>query len=185
MIINKEILKSLRFHKIKSNIFKILLRVPPKIFQYIFLDQKKLNKNFEIIIENEFEEELYNKINIIQNIKKLDFSKNFVLSALNLAFLGSFSKNEIKLNKNLINWPDGVFSKIYKRKLKKIPGREVLKNLKINKKIKRICVLGNLSENGKKYLKDSFNLPIKHKILAFGDFNTIVKNLKINIKKQI
>ena len=40
LIINKEILKSLRFHKIKSNIFKILLRVPPKIFQYIFLDQK-------------------------------------------------------------------------------------------------------------------------------------------------
>ena len=77
LIINKEILKSLRFHKIKSNIFKILLRVPPKIFQYIFLDQKKLNKNFEIIIENEFEEELYNKINIIQNIKKLDFSKKF------------------------------------------------------------------------------------------------------------
>ena len=78
-----------------------------------------------------------------------------------------------------------IFKKIYKRKLKKIPGREVLKNLKINKKIKRICVLGNLSENGKKYLKDSFNLPIKHKILAFGDFEKIVKNLKINIKKQI
>ncbi len=183
LIINNEILKSLQFHKIKSNLFKILLRVPPKIFQYIFLDQKKLNKDFEIIVENQFEEELYNKINIIQNIKKLDFSKNFILSALNLAFLGSFSKNEIKLNKNLINWPDGVFSKIYKRKLKKIPGREVIKNLKIDKKIKRICVLGNLSENGKKYLKDTFDLPIKHKVLAFGDINRIIQNLKINIKK--
>ena len=69
----------------------------PKIFQYIFLNQKKLNKNFEIKIEHQFEEELYYKINIIQNIKKLISQKNFILSALNLAFLGSFSKNEIKI----------------------------------------------------------------------------------------
>ena len=59
--------------------------------------------------------------------------KNFILSALNLAFIGSLSKEQIKLNKNLINWPDGIFSKIYKKRLKKIPGREILKNLKLNK----------------------------------------------------
>ncbi len=183
LIINKEILKSLRYHNIKANLLKILLRVPPKIFQYIFLDQKKLNKNFEIKIQNQFEEELYNKINIIQNIKKLNFSKNFILSALNLAFLGSFSKNEIKLNKDLINWPDGVFSKLYKKKLKKIPGRQIIKDLKIDKGIKRIYVMGNLSPNGKKYLHNRFNLPIRHKLLPFGNFEKIIKDLNIKIKK--
>ncbi len=183
LIINNEILKSLRYHNIKTNLLKILLRVPPKIFQYIFLDQKKLNKNFEIKIEHQFEDELYNKINIIQNIKKLNFSKNFILSALNLAFLGSFSKNEIKLNKQLINWPDGVFSKLYKNKLKKIPGRQIIKDIEVDKKIKRIYVMGNLSTNGKKYLQNRFNLPIKHKLLPFGNYEKIIKNLNIKIKK--
>ena len=133
LTINKEILESFNLHKIKSNFLRVLLRVPPKIFQYIFLNQNELNKNFKFEINKFYEEYYYNKLNIITDIKKLNLRKNFVLSALNLAFIGSLSKEQIKLNKNLINWPDGIFSKIYKKRLKKIPGREILKNLKINK----------------------------------------------------
>ena len=73
--INKEILRSLRYYNIKTNMLKILLRVPPKISQYIFLNKKKLKKKFNIIIDDKYEDEIYNKINIIQNIKKLNFSK--------------------------------------------------------------------------------------------------------------
>ena len=164
LTINKEILESFNLHKIKSNILRVLLRVPPKIFQYIFLNQNELNKNFKFEINKFYEEYYYNKLNIITDIKKLNLRKNFVLSALNLAFIGSLSKEQIKLNKNLINWPDGIFSKIYKKRLKKIPGREILKNLKINKKqIERIIVLGNLSLNSKNYLKSKFKIKIIHK----------------------
>ena len=184
LTINKEILRSLRYYNIKTNILKILLRVPPKISQYIFLNQKKLNKKFNMVIKEEFEDQIYNKINIIQNIKKINLSKNFILSAMNLAFLGSFSKNEIKLNKNLINWPDGVFSKLYKTKLKKIPGRQIIKDLKISKGIKKIIVLGNLSKKGKAYLKDRFNMPIKHISLPFGPYEKIIQNLKLKINKD-
>ena len=113
VIINQEILKTFQIYKKKTNLLKILLRVPPKIFQYMFLNQKKLNRNFKITINKFYKNDFYNKINIIQNIKKLNFKKNFILSALNLAFVGSVSRDEIKLNRNLINWPDGIFSKIY------------------------------------------------------------------------
>ena len=183
-IINQEILKSHYTHKINSNLFKILLRVPPKIFQYIFLNQKKINKSFEMKITDQFIDKLYNKLKIIRNIKNLNFKKNFILSALNLAFIGSLSRDKIKLSKELINWPDGVFSKIYKTKLKKIPGREVLKSLRVGNNIKRIIVLGNLSTNGKKYLLKKFKLPIQHKSLPFGNYEKIVKNINVKFKKN-
>tara|TARA_B100002019_G_scaffold278914_1_gene280262 strand:- start:3808 stop:5283 length:1476 start_codon:yes stop_codon:yes gene_type:complete len=183
-IINKEILKSHYTHKINSNLFKILLRVPPKIFQYIFLNQDKINKSFEMEIKDQFLKELYNNLKIIRNIKNLNFKKNFILSALNLAFIGSLSRDKIKLSKELINWPDGVFSKIYKTKLKKIPGRDVLKSLKVGNDIKRIIVLGNLSNNGKNYLINKFKLPILHKSLPFGDYKKIAKSINIKFKKN-
>ena len=184
LIINNEILKSYKIHKIESNIFKILLRVPPKIFQYVFLDHKKLNSNFNLKINDTFKDIFYNKLNIIQNIKKINFSKNFILSALNLAFLGSLSRDKIQLNENLINWPDGVFSKLYKRKIKKIPGRQVIKELIIDKNIKKIIVLGNLTKNGKNYLKNRFKIPVKQLTLPFGSVEKILKNFKIKTKKN-
>jgi glycosyltransferase involved in cell wall biosynthesis len=183
-IINNEILKTFQIYNIKKSLFEIFFRVPPKIFQYIFLDQDKLNKNFRFKINKLFQDEVYNKINLIQNIKKLNFEKNFILSALNLAFVGSLSRNQIELHKDLINWPDGIFSKIYQKKVKKIPGRKIMKDIKLDKKINRILVLGNLSKKGKKYLKSRFNVKIIHKSLPFGTANEISKNIKINIKKN-
>jgi glycosyltransferase involved in cell wall biosynthesis len=184
LIINKEILNSYKIHKIKSNMFKILLRVPPKIFQYIFLNNKKLNLNFNYKIDKTFNELSYNQLNIIQNIEKIDFSKNFILSALNLAFLGSLSENKIQLNENLINWPDGIFSKLYKKKITKIPGRQILKDLKLNSNIKKIIILGNLSKKGRIFLTNKFKIPIKQVPLPFGKVEEIVKKLHIKIKKD-
>jgi len=181
IIINKEILKSFKIHKINSNFFKILLRVPSKVRQYFLLDQKKLNNKFSLKISKEYETELFNNINIIENIKDINFKKNFILSALNLAFLGSLAKGEIELNKNLINWPDGIFSKLIKKKIKKIPGRKVLTDLLITKDIKRIIVLGNLSKNSADYLKRNFNLPIIHKTLPFGSVDKITKKINFQI----
>ena len=44
----------------------------------------------------------------------------------------------------MINWPDGIFSKVYGKKIKKIPGREILNQINIPKKIKRIIIIGIL-----------------------------------------
>ena len=40
LIINNEILKSLHYHNIKTNLLKNTFTCTSKIFQYIFLDQK-------------------------------------------------------------------------------------------------------------------------------------------------
>ena len=85
------------------------------------------------------------------------------------------------INKNLINWPDGIFSKLIKKKIKKIPGRKVLTDLLITKDIKRIIVLGNLSKNSADYLKRNFNLPIIHKTLPFGSVDKITKKINFQI----
>ena len=185
MIINKEIIKSFNLNKLHTNIFKIMLRVPPKIFQYIFLNQKVLNKDFKFQINKYYEDFYYNKINVITKIKKLNLKKNFILSALNLAFLGSLIEGKIKLSKNFINWPDGIFSILREKKLFKIPGRKILHDLHLDKRyIERIIVLGNLSRNSKLYLKSKFKIKILHQNLPFGDVSEITRNLKINIKKK-
>lgn len=182
IIINNEILKSFKIHNINSSFFRIFLRIPSKIKQYFFLDQKKLNIEYFLKISKEYEYQLFNSLNIIENIKNINFKKNFILSALNLAFLGSLAKGEIKLDKNLINWPDGVFSKLIRKKIKKIPGRQVLSDLKITNDIKRIIILGNLSKASKNYLKLRFKLPIIHKVLPFGSVEKITKKINLKIK---
>ena len=185
--INNEILKSFKINGISSNIFQVLIRVPLKVAQYIFINKNFLNKNFRFNISKYYKDYFYKNIKIINKINSLNFNYNFVLSALNLAFLGSFSKNDIILYKELINWPDGLFSKIYKKKISKIPGRQVLENLdnlSFKKNIKRIIVLGNLSLNGKNYLKSKFRVELIHKKLPYGDLNTITKTLKLKMKKN-
>ncbi len=184
LIINKEIIKSFNIYNIKISPFKVLLRVFPKITQYVFLNQKKLNNNFNFKIDKFFQDKIFTTLKIIQNIKKLNFNKNFILSALNLAFLGSLSKGEIIVDKNLINWPDGVFSSIYQKKLLKVPGRKILSDLKVNNKIKRIVVLGNLSKKSLDYLLSKFKIKVFHQNLPFGDLNIILKNLNIKIRKS-
>ena len=83
---------------------------------------------------------------ILEKLNNLNFKKNFTLSALNLAFLGSYAREEIISYDELINWPDGMFAKVVNKKLKKIPGREIVRNIKIPKYIKK-------NNNIRKYFK--------------------------------
>lgn len=179
-----EIVKSFRKNKIKYNFLLILLRFPIKLLQFINLDSKKLNNSFKLILSNFFNQKYKYDFNLLVNIKSLNQKKNFILSALNLAFLGSYSKGDIKKSNYLINWPDGIFSSFIEKKVKKIPGRDVLKDIQIYNGIKKIIVLGNLSLIGQNYLKKRFNLPVIHRELPFGDAKFIIKNLNINLKKN-
>jgi len=179
-----EIVKSFKKNKIKYNIFLILLRFPIKVLQFINFDSKKLNKSFKLILGNFFNQRYKYDFNLLANIKSLNQKKNFILSAMNLAFLGSYSRGDIKQNNYLINWPDGIFSSFIEKKVKKIPGRDLLKNIQIYNGIKKILVLGNLSLLGKNYLKKKFNLPVIHRQLPFGNIKFIIKNLNVDLKKN-
>jgi glycosyltransferase involved in cell wall biosynthesis len=179
-----EIIKSFKKNEIKYNILLILLRFPIKFLQFINLNSKKLNKSFKLIKSNFFNQRYKYDFNLLTNIKSLNQKKNFILSAMNLAFLGSYSRGDIKKSNYLINWPDGIFSNFIEKKVKKIPGRDVLKNIEIYNGIKKIIVLGNLSLIGQNYLKKRFNLPVIHRGLPFGDAKFIIKNLNIDLKKN-
>jgi glycosyltransferase involved in cell wall biosynthesis len=179
-ISTKEILQSLKHNKVFSNSFFVLSRIPIKIKQFIFLKADDYNKKFKFKLINNPKNNI-NYFKLIRDIKNFDVGKNFILSALNLAFLGSFFKGDIFYSNNLFCWPDGIFALKYDNNIKKIPGRDLLRYIKLDKKISRILVLGNLDVKGKKFLIDNFKIKVKHKLLPYGNSDLIMKSLK-NIK---
>lgn len=174
-----EILTSLKNNKIYSNIFFVYSRFIFKFFQFFYKKKKlenfKIKKNLKKYIKYDFK--------ILNKIKLLDLNKNFVLSGLNLAFLGSLASGQITFFKELIHWPDGIFTRGIVH-IKKIPGREILNQLKLNSKIKRVVVLGNIKIQSEKFLKKKFNKPIFKYYLGYGNIEQIMKKFKFKPKKS-
>jgi glycosyltransferase involved in cell wall biosynthesis len=164
------------------NFLKAFLRIPEKINQFFNFNRINLNKDFNIKYTNFFKIFYTIDFRFILNIKKIDFNKNFILSAMNLAFLAAYIGGIIKMKKYLINWPDGIFSKIFNNNIKKIPGRKLLKYLKLPFHIKEILVIGNLSDKSKRYLEKLFKKKIKNITLGYGNIKSITRNLKVDIK---
>ena len=175
-----EIYKSLKSHNMKANYLLINLRYIIKSFQFFFmklrLNKYKIDKYYKKLIVYDF--------NILNNIKLLNFKKNFVLSALNLAWLGSYSNNEVRTFKNLLQWPDGIFASKISHFLKKIPGREILKNIIFPKKIQKIVVFGELPLISHNYLKQNFKLKICNINLPYGNIKKIIKKINYKIKNN-
>ena len=65
-------------------------------------------------------------------------------------------------------------------KLKKKPGRDLLRQLKIPKNIKNILIIGNISDRSKKYLQERFKLKILNVKLPYGTIK-VLKKKKIKI----
>ena len=104
---------------------------------------------------------------------------------MNLAFLGYLTKGNIKEHPNLINWPDGLFSKIFGIKIKKIPGRKVLELLNVRKsKISEIIVLGNLGNIQKDYIQKLYNKKVTNINLPYGSIEYIKKSINLKLKKN-
>jgi len=183
-ISTREILKSFRINNIKNNIFSILIRIPYKIKQFFNYNTKNLNKDHNFFYSIFLKKILPTDFSIIKNIHELNFKKNFILSAMNLAFLGSYIKGDLKKSTVMINWPDGYFSKIFDINLKKIPGRDLIRKLKLPNNIKKIIVFGNLSKKSSAYLNKTYNLPIENRVLGYGEIKNIVKNVNLSIQKD-
>jgi glycosyltransferase involved in cell wall biosynthesis len=180
VISSAEILKSLHKNNVYSNIIFVYLRFLLKINQLIFVKKNNLkyriNKYYENFLNYDF--------NILNKIKVLNFNKNFVLSGLNLAFLGGLAAKEVSLYKELIHWPDGLFAKKISPGISKIPGKELLEKLKLNNNIKRIVILGNLNCKSKIYLQKRFNKPIINYELPYGNIKIIIKKFNFKLKKN-
>jgi hypothetical protein len=186
IISTTEIIKSLKSNKIDFSLVDIILRFPIKSKQFFLINKKLLNKNFKLKIHKIYENKIISKIRMIKNVTFLNLNKNFVLSAMNLAFLGFFFKKDIKLHSTLINWPDGTFSKTLSLNIKKVPGREIIRKLNFkNSAINQITVIGNLSEISKKYLKKLYKIKIKQIELPYEPIDDLKKKVEsIKIKKN-
>ena len=178
-----EILKSFKINMLNTNLFFIIMRIPVKINQLFFYDNLKINHNFKLF-KTLFDQNYYyeNSFKILSKIEKIPFDKNFILSGMNLAFLGYYANNEVFTKKSLYHWPDGVMLKQHIN-ITKIPGRDLIKNLIIPKKIKKICVLGNLSKNSKAFMEKKFRKKIENIRLPFGNIDKILKT-KIKLPKN-
>jgi glycosyltransferase involved in cell wall biosynthesis len=177
-ISSNEIRKALYQNNFKQSFFKIYLRFIYKIKQLLIIDEHKLNKKFFRRVNKFYIERLNYDFLIYNNFNKLFSKKNFILSAMNLAFLGSFLRYEELKFPTLYHWPDGLSAKLLDKKIKKIPGRELLQKIKINKKIKRIIVIGNLSSLSKESLLLKFNREIINFKIPYADHLAIAKSLK-------
>lgn len=184
LVSTKEIMKSFNENKIIANIFKVTARLALKSLQFINFNSKDLNNSFNFIYTKFLQKFEKPELKIIQTTEKLFLNRNFILSALNLAFLGNYIKGEIKIENNLICWPDGYFAKIIDSTLYKFPGRYLINSLNMPKNIKEILVLGNLSVKSKNFLKKKFKKKITHINLVYGNIQKIINDKKITIKKN-
>ena len=178
-----EILRSFKINNLDGKFMNIILRIPAKINQLFFFNKRKINNYFEIfnpILYKDYY--LNNTFKIVTKISSNLMKKNFILSGMNLAFLGYYANKDLFISKTLFHWPDGIWIKNHIES-KKIPGRELLNNLQTFDCIKKIYVLGNLSNNSKKFLEKKFKLKIIHKKLPFGKIEKILKE-KINLPKN-
>lgn len=179
----KENYISFKMNKMNPNIFYLLCKLPSKLMQFFIFNEKNLNKNYykiKLHIQNHKPKKI---IKLIHDIKPI-INKNFVLSGLNLAFCGYYSNKNIHLYKELYHWPDGIFSKVFKTNLKKIPGREILHNIKIPNTIKSIKVVGQLSHKSKNYLKKRFRLNVSNIKLPYANVSELSKYLPKKIDKN-
>ncbi len=118
-----------------------------------------------------------NVINELKNKKG-----GFILSGLNLAFIGFISK--IEPDRSFKLWPDGLFGKIFTKKINKFAGREILNNLEKWCK-KEIVLVGNLNKKSIKFFKRKKIKIIKYLELPVGSPEVIIKKLKKNSFKKI
>jgi glycosyltransferase involved in cell wall biosynthesis len=181
-----EIIHSLKINKIKSNIIYVLARIPVKIKQFFFFNKKKINSLYNEYFHVHYKKLFQYDLIIKNKIEEFKFNNNFILSALNLAFLGSYIKGDIKDPKKFVYWPDGLFSKKFSLNLNKIPGRELLRKIKLHREITRIVVIGNLTLKSRMFLENLYRAKILNIKLPYGSIDKICKYIenKIILKKN-
>jgi N-acetylglucosaminyldiphosphoundecaprenol N-acetyl-beta-D-mannosaminyltransferase len=119
----------------------------------------------------------YKDLKELKDINKLiSTKKKFILAAFNLACYAYIFQNQINLSKDIYFWQDGMFSKFFFKKFKKVPGRKLIANLKISKNIESIFVIGNLTSKARFFLERKYKVPIKHKELPFGNIKKILRH---------
>lgn len=155
------------FSNLKFNFqnYEILLK--------IFSKKRTLKKLTNLFHNNNYYQDKF-IFKVITNAECINYTKNFILIGLNLAFLGYYSSRLLPLNKITYFWPDGFFkNKFLNKSVKKMPGRDLLTSLNLDKNIiKKIHIIGNANEVALNYLKNKYDInqiEISHIPLPYGN----------------
>lgn len=141
----------------------------------MYLCNKIFNKNKVLNFLNRCLEDkiIYKEntnIRLINSCNLYNFNNNFILSGLNLAFIGTLAQKKLFIHKNMYHWPDGLFQKrFFSKEVKKISGRTLLRQLVIPSIIKKIYILGNATKKQINYVVSRFNKPVEHIPLSFSN----------------
>jgi colanic acid biosynthesis glycosyl transferase WcaI len=148
--------------------------------------KKRSIKKLINILKN-LKKDYFYKLRLITDPSKINYNDNFILSGLNLAFLGYFASEKILIHKSMIFWPDGFLkNRFFSNNVKKIPGRDFLKKLSFdNTHIKKIVVIGKMELVSRKYLENHFKIEVKQIDLPMGDLNDFKKYIPIFNKDEI
>lgn len=162
-----------------------------------FENLRKINLNNEIYTEKNFSKKnilsrldsYFNsqkvKLKFIKKVEDISFDSNFVLSAFNLAFIGSWISKEINIYDDLCCWPDGFFKETLLKNVPKLPGRDLIKYIKLPNYIKKIRIIGNSSPKVESFLKNNFKIEdIINNQLPYGDINSIKKSIDIKLEND-
>ena len=180
----KEIVQAFKINNLKTKYLIILARLPLKFKQFFFSSKLDLNPKFKLPIKV-FKFQKEREFKILKSIENIPIKSNFILSGMNLAFLGFFSKGDVYTYKTLYHWPDGIFAKNLKSNISKIPGRQIVKNLSIPEKINKIHIIGNCSERSLNYLKEKYkNKVIKITNLPYGNIQKIAESVNIKLDER-
>jgi hypothetical protein len=126
-------------------------------------------------------------VQLVKSFSEVDINKNFIISGLNLAFLGYLSKGKYIIGKHSILWPDGFFKrKFFPESISKIPGRDFLDSMKIDDlKIKKIFILGSLPTKSKDFLIEKFNAEVVHIDLPYSSLESFINLIPVFKEDEI
>ena len=97
----------------------------------------------------------------------------------------SWVSKDIKIYNELYCWPDGLFKNTLLKNIPKLPGRDLIKSLKIPKNIDKIRIIGNSSEKVEKFLLKKFKCKkfVNNK-LPYGNIEEIKKTCNFKLSKN-
>ena len=109
--------------------------------------------------------------------KIISQEKKIIFSAFNLASYSFIFQNKIQINKYFYFWVDGIFANNFTKKFKKYPGRYLISNLFIDSNIKKIHIVGSISDKARIFLLNKYKKKIKHTDLPFGSIKKILRHV--------
>ncbi len=161
------------------NFFKNFQKID--INNQVYIDTNFSKKNILSKLDEYFNSQKI-RLRFIKKVENISFEKNFVLSAFNLAFIGSWISKEIKIYNDLYCWPDGLFKETLLKNVAKLPGRDLIKNIKLPENIKKIRIIGNSSPRVEDFLKNNFKIEnIVNNQLPYGNIEDIKNSINIKL----